>query len=44
MPCIMKVIHWAKSRLQFGRDMCQPLYSPKGMKGRDENVACLRVV
>jgi hypothetical protein len=28
------VIHGAKSCLQFRRDVCQALYSPKGKKGR----------
>jgi hypothetical protein len=44
MPGIMRSLVGTKSRLQFRRVMCQSLYSPKGMKGRDEDVACLSVV
>ena len=41
---LVQVISRSKSRLQFRRDMCQALYSPKGMKGRHCDVACLRDV
>jgi hypothetical protein len=44
MPVHQRPLVGAKSRLQFRRVMCQSLYSPKGMKGRDEYVACLSVV
>jgi hypothetical protein len=37
----MTAIHWVKSRLQFRRDMCQSLYSPKGKKGRDFTMLCV---
>jgi hypothetical protein len=37
----MKAIHWVNSRLQFRRDMCQALYSPKGKKGRDFRMLCV---
>ena len=37
----MLIIHGSKSRLQFGRDMCQALYSPQGMKGRNVVMCCV---